>query len=126
MACGIPLQPLADRVKAPGVSPARYVVSHNVDPHSNRARPGSHSKRLSRSKTQRFAKDAATSMFTTVNREGPTRWTLEERAREERARAVRARHDQQKTPEQRLEETLRLSRLIGELRDGATPDVSGR
>jgi hypothetical protein len=56
----------------------------------------------------------------------PARWTPEERAREERARALRARQDQQKSPAERLEETLRLSRLIGELRDGTPRDVPGR
>jgi hypothetical protein len=55
-----------------------------------------------------------------------SRWTREERAREERARAVRARRDREKTPEERLEETLRLSRLMSELRQGAARDVRGR
>jgi hypothetical protein len=56
----------------------------------------------------------------------PSQWTPEERAREERARAVRARQDREKTPEERLEETLRLSRLMSELRQGAVRDVRGR
>jgi hypothetical protein len=54
------------------------------------------------------------------------RWTPEERSREERTHAVRARKDQEKRPEERLEETLRLSRLVAELQQGATRDVSGR
>ena len=53
-----------------------------------------------------------------MGRARPPRWTAEERAREERVRAIRSRHNQEKTPEQRLEETLRVSRLVGELRDG--------
>jgi hypothetical protein len=55
-----------------------------------------------------------------------SRWTSEERAREERAQVVRSREDQEKGPEERLEETLRLSRLIAELQQGVTRDVSGR
>ncbi len=50
-------------------------------------------------------------------------WTPEEIAREERANEVRAQHDQGKTPEERLEETLRLSRFISELRQGVPGDV---
>jgi hypothetical protein len=45
-------------------------------------------------------------------------WTAVEIAREERANSVRARRDREKTPEERLEETLRLSRFVSELRDG--------
>lgn len=55
-----------------------------------------------------------------------SRWTSEERAREERAQAVRTEEDRAKGPEERLEETLRLSRLVAELQQGATRDVSGR
>lgn len=54
------------------------------------------------------------------------RWTEEECAREERAQAVRSQEDREKGPEERLEETLRLSRLVAELEQGATRDVSGR
>lgn len=54
------------------------------------------------------------------------RWTDEECAREERAQAVRSQEDREKGPEERLEETLRLSRLVAELEQGATRDVSGR
>lgn len=54
------------------------------------------------------------------------RWTAEERAREERAQAVRSEEDRAKRPEERLEETLRLSRLVAELQQGTTRDVSGR
>ncbi len=50
-------------------------------------------------------------------------WTAEEIAREERATQARALNDRQRTPEERLEETLRLSRFISELRQGATGDV---
>lgn len=53
-------------------------------------------------------------------------WTLEEREREERVRAVRSRQDHDHAPEQLLEETLRLSRLIGELRQGLARDVPAR
>jgi hypothetical protein len=53
-------------------------------------------------------------------------WTPEEQAREERSRAIRARRDREKTPEDRLEETLRLSRLVSELQQGAARDVPGR
>jgi hypothetical protein len=55
-----------------------------------------------------------------------SQWTVAERAREERVRAIRARQDRAKTPEDRLEETLRLSRLMSELRQGAARDVPGR
>jgi hypothetical protein len=50
-------------------------------------------------------------------------WTAEEIAREERATRARALNDRQRTPEERLEETLRLSRFISELRQGAPGDV---
>ena len=56
----------------------------------------------------------------------PAQWTPEERAREQRARAIRTRRDREKTPEQRLEETLRLSRLMSELQQGAARDVPSR
>ena len=56
----------------------------------------------------------------------PRQWTPAERARELRARAVRSRRDREKTPEERLEETLRLSRLMSELQLGAAHDVPGR
>jgi hypothetical protein len=56
----------------------------------------------------------------------PGQWTPEERAREQRARAVRSRRDREKTPEERLEETVRLSRLMSELQEGAARDVPGR
>jgi hypothetical protein len=55
-----------------------------------------------------------------------TRWTAEEREREDRAHAVRLQRDKEKTPEERLEETLRLSRLIAELQQGAVGDVPRR
>jgi hypothetical protein len=53
-------------------------------------------------------------------------WTPEEIAREERATRARALNDRQRTPEECLEETLRLSRFISELRQGATGDVRTR
>jgi hypothetical protein len=53
-------------------------------------------------------------------------WTPEEIARNERANQVRRARDQRKTPEERLEETLRLSRFIGELRQGVPGDVRAR
>lgn len=43
-------------------------------------------------------------------------WTPEEREREERVREIRARQSREQSPEERLEETLRLSRFISELR----------
>jgi hypothetical protein len=54
------------------------------------------------------------------------RWTAEECEREERARAARAQEDRKKSPEERLEETLRVSRLAAELQQGAPRDVPGR
>lgn len=46
-------------------------------------------------------------------------WTPEEVARSERANQERMRHDKAKTPAERLEETIRLSKFIDELRHGA-------
>jgi hypothetical protein len=69
---------------------------------------------------------AATGMIGTVTIRKSSTWTPEERAREERARTIRARQDREKTPEDRLEETLRLSRLMSELQQGAARDVPGR
>ena len=56
----------------------------------------------------------------------PAQWTEAERAREERARAIRTRQDKAKTPQERLEETLRLSELMSELQQGAAGDVPSR
>jgi hypothetical protein len=53
-------------------------------------------------------------------------WTPEEIARNERANQVRYARDQRKTPEERLEETLRLSRFISELRQGVPGNVRAR
>lgn len=53
-------------------------------------------------------------------------WTPEEIARDERANQVRRARDQSKSPEERLEETLRLSRFVGELRQGLPDDVRAR
>jgi len=50
-------------------------------------------------------------------------WTQEEREREERVREIRARHAREQTPEERLEETVRLSRFISELRQGLPANV---
>jgi hypothetical protein len=56
--------------------------------------------------------------------QGP--WTAEEIAREERAGRARTLHDQKKPPEVRLQETLRLSRFMSELRQGLADDVRTR
>jgi hypothetical protein len=69
---------------------------------------------------------AATAMIRTMTIRNSSTWTPEERAREERARTIRARRDRAKTPEDRLEETLRLSKLMSELQQGAARDVPGR
>jgi hypothetical protein len=54
------------------------------------------------------------------------RWTAEEIAREERAARARDARDRQRTPEERLEETVRLSRFMSELAHGARGDVRAR
>jgi hypothetical protein len=53
-------------------------------------------------------------------------WTQEEIAREERATRARHTRDLQSTPEQRLEETVRVSRFMSELTHGARGDVRAR
>jgi hypothetical protein len=53
-------------------------------------------------------------------------WTSEEIARNERANRERAARDSEKTPQERLEETMRLSRFMSELRQGAPGDVRAR
>ncbi|MHB1860886.1 MAG: hypothetical protein ACYCUM_12420 [Solirubrobacteraceae bacterium] len=50
-------------------------------------------------------------------------WSEEEIARDERAERARAASDRAKTPAERLEETVRLSRLLSELRAGLRGDV---
>ena len=50
-------------------------------------------------------------------------WTHEEREREERVRRIRAARSQMRSHEERLEETLHLSRFVSELRQGASSDV---
>jgi hypothetical protein len=50
-------------------------------------------------------------------------WTPEEIARNERANRARIVSDRRKAPEERLEETLRLSRFISELRQGVSSNV---
>jgi hypothetical protein len=54
-------------------------------------------------------------------RRGP--WTREEIVREEIAREARAERDRTKTHQDRLEETLRLSRFMSELSHGVRSDV---
>ena len=53
-------------------------------------------------------------------------WTPEEIAREERATRARAARDRQRTPEERLEETVRVSRFMSELTHGTRGDVRTR
>lgn len=53
-------------------------------------------------------------------------WTPEEIDRHERVEEARTLRDRAKTPEERLEETVRLSRFISELRQGAPGDVRAR
>jgi hypothetical protein len=53
-------------------------------------------------------------------------WTRQERERDEQAREIRAARNRQRTPEERLEETLRLSRFMSELRRGVPGDVRAR
>jgi hypothetical protein len=50
-------------------------------------------------------------------------WTPDEIAREEAITRVRAERDRAKGSQERLEETLKLSRLISELRQGLPDDV---
>lgn len=52
------------------------------------------------------------------------KWTAEERAHESRVREIRARHEHDRRPEERLEDTLRLSRLMAELREGVSASPS--
>lgn len=56
----------------------------------------------------------------------PSQWTREEREREERVREIRARRDREMTAEERLRDTLRLSRFMSELRQGVPDDVRAR
>jgi hypothetical protein len=51
------------------------------------------------------------------------RWSAEEVTRNERAEQARAACDREKAPAERLEETVRLSRLMSELRQGLRRDV---
>ena len=53
-------------------------------------------------------------------------WTAEEIARNERVTQVRLARDREKTAAERLEETLRVSRFISELRQGVPDDVRAR
>ena len=65
-------------------------------------------------------------MISEMSSDHPSQWTALERAREQRARAIRSQRDREKTHEERLEETLCLSRLVSELQQGAAQDVRGR
>jgi hypothetical protein len=65
-------------------------------------------------------------MISAMSPDDAPRWTPQERVREQRARATRSQRDREKTREDRLEETLRLSRLVSELQQGAAQDVPGR
>lgn len=53
-------------------------------------------------------------------------WTPEEIAREERATRARDARDRQRTPEERLEETVRVSRFMSELTHGTRGNVRAR
>ena len=53
-------------------------------------------------------------------------WSPEEIAREERVGKLRAARDREKSPEERLEETVRLSRFLSELSQGRREDVRAR
>lgn len=53
-------------------------------------------------------------------------WTPEEIARNERANKIRIEQDREKSPAERLEETVRLSRFISELQQGVPADVRAR
>jgi hypothetical protein len=95
-----------------------------ADQRPARLRTGSRRERVELSKSEPAA--AATGMIGTVTIRKSSTWTPGEQAREERARAIRTRQDREKTPEDRLEETLRLSRLMSELQQGAARDVPSR
>lgn len=64
--------------------------------------------------------------MTTMIEHRPPLWTSEEREREERVREIRAQRDRERTPEERLRQTLRLSRFMSELRQGLPDDVRAR
>lgn len=53
-------------------------------------------------------------------------WTPEEIARNERVNKIRIERDREKSPAERLEETVRLSRFISELRQGMPDNVRAR
>lgn len=65
-------------------------------------------------------------MATSSGQRPEGQWTPEEIARNERVHQGRLVSDREKSPEERLEETVRLSRFISELRDGAPGDVRAR
>jgi hypothetical protein len=65
--------------------------------------------------------------MTAVTKPRPSgQWTAEEVEAEERAQRARLARDALRTPEERLEATLRLSAVISELRAGIKRDVSAR
>ena len=64
--------------------------------------------------------------MTCISAARPPQWTPDEREHEERVHAVRSRQDHDRPPAQLLEETIRLSRLISELRQGVARDVPTR
>jgi hypothetical protein len=59
-----------------------------------------------------------------ARRKGP--WTPEEIARNERVTKIRLARDREKTAAERLEETVRISRFISELKQGVPGDVRAR
>lgn len=64
--------------------------------------------------------------MTDMTEHRPSQWTREEREREEHVREIRARRDREMTSEERLRDTLRLSRFMSELRQGVPSDVRAR
>ncbi len=56
----------------------------------------------------------------------PQDWTPEEITRQQHSERVRAERERRKTPQERLEDTLRLSRFVSELAQGATDHVRAR
>jgi hypothetical protein len=56
----------------------------------------------------------------------PQGWTPDEVARQQRSERVRAERESRKSPQERLEDTLRLSRFVSELAHGAADDVRAR
>jgi hypothetical protein len=65
-------------------------------------------------------------MATTPKVERLGSWTPDEIVRQETTSRARAERDRGKTLQERLEETLRLSRFVSELRQGVPGDVRTR